>query len=146
MKFTLKGRYAVQALVEIAYEDKTMPVALSEIALRENIPQNFLEQIFVKLRKAGIVTSLRGVKGGYILTKKPEEVFVLDILEAVNEPLQITRCQANSPKGCGLNHARCLTHFFWEDLSTHITGYLKQHSLADVIKTSTAQEKEVIRA
>ena len=100
MKLTSKGRYAVMALADLAMFNSTNPVSLRDISLRQSISLNFLEQIFAKLKKHNIVKSIRGSNGGYILNKKPSEVKLAHILNAVDEEVKTVQCKKESKKGC----------------------------------------------
>jgi Rrf2 family iron-sulfur cluster assembly transcriptional regulator len=107
-------------------------VALAEIAARQEISLSYLEQLFARLRRKGLVQSARGPGGGYRLTRPPADTSIADIVLAVDEPLRATRCAAKG-KGCMVKGERCLTHDLWEDLGHKIEDYLASVSLADVI-------------
>jgi Rrf2 family iron-sulfur cluster assembly transcriptional regulator len=134
MRLSTKGRYAVMAMADLARRqcDATRAVALAEIAGRQQISLSYLEQLFARLRRKGLVQSARGPGGGYRLAKTPETTSIADIVHAVDEPLRATRC-ASQGKGCMLKGERCLTHDLWEDLGTRIEDYLASVSLADVV-------------
>ena len=100
MKLTTKGRYAVMALADIANFDKSNPVSLRDISLRQNISLVYLEQIFFKLKKNNIVKSVRGVNGGYVLSEEPENIKLSNIFSAVEEKIQTVNCKKESKKGC----------------------------------------------
>jgi Rrf2 family iron-sulfur cluster assembly transcriptional regulator len=133
MRLSTKGRYAVMAMADLArYEaqaDRAM--ALAEIAQRQEISLSYLEQLFARLRRKGLVRSSRGPGGGYRLARAPEDTKIGDIVHAVDEPLRATRC--GHGKGCMTKGERCLTHDLWEDLGRRIEDYLASVSLADVI-------------
>lgn len=131
MRLTTKGRYAVTAMLDLAYHSNQEPVALSEIADRQTISLSYLEQLFASLRKAGIVTGVRGPGGGYRLGREAESISVSDIITAVNEVLDSTRC--GGAANCQ-NNQPCLTHFLWLDLSQQIHQYLSGISLQDLIE------------
>jgi Rrf2 family transcriptional regulator, iron-sulfur cluster assembly transcription factor len=134
MKLGTKGRYAVMALVDIGLNSRGFPVALSDIAVRQEISLSYLEQLFVKLRLAGLVSSVRGPGGGYILTHGAEKTNIGAIVAAVEENIRITRCKGEvSPKGCMANAGKCLTHDLWEELGAQIRGFLGGLTVADVI-------------
>ena len=151
MQLSSKGRYAVMAMADLAdeaarlYEQKASvpPTPLVLIAERQAISQAFLEQIFMKLRRAGLVKSSRGPGGGYVLSREASEITILEIMEAVEEPVQMTRCSLETVGGCVAGH-RCLTHGLWQDLGLHIKSFLRQTSLADVI-SSTAEFIETVK-
>ncbi len=132
MKLSTKGRYAVMAMVDLASNSKGQPVALADIAERQEISLSYLEQLFAKLRKGGLVKSVRGPGGGYLLAYPVEESRVSDIIVAVDEPIRATRCAPGSPAGCRSNKSRCLTHDLWEELGNQIHLYLSSVSLADI--------------
>lgn len=132
MKLSTKGRYAVMAMVDLASNSKGQPVALADIAERQEISLSYLEQLFAKLRKGGLVKSVRGPGGGYLLAHPIEESRVSDIIVAVDEPIRATRCAPGSPAGCRSNKSRCLTHDLWEELGNQIHLYLSSVSLADI--------------
>lgn len=132
MKLSTKGRYAVMAMVDLASNSKGQPVALADIAERQEISLSYLEQLFAKLRKGGLVKSVRGPGGGYLLAHTVEESRVSDIILAVDEPIRATRCAPGSPTGCRINKSRCLTHDLWEELGNQIHLYLSSVTLADI--------------
>ncbi|PZQ53596.1 MAG: Rrf2 family transcriptional regulator, partial [Phenylobacterium zucineum] len=106
-------------------------VALADIAARQEISLSYLEQLFARLRRKGLVKSARGPGGGYRLARTAETTTIAEIVHAVDEPLRATRCQAS--KGCMMKGEKCLTHDLWADLGAQIEGYLNSVSLADVI-------------
>jgi Rrf2 family iron-sulfur cluster assembly transcriptional regulator len=132
VKLSTKGRYAVMAMVDLACQGNGKPVALADIAVRQEISQSYLEQLFGKLRKGGLVKSVRGPGGGYVLAHPADAVRVADIILAVDEPMRTTRCRAGSPSGCHSDKSRCLTHDLWEELGNQIYLYLSSVSLGDV--------------
>jgi len=114
VKLSTKGRYAVMAMVDLACNSNGSPVALADIADRQEISLSYLEQLFGKLRKGGLVKSVRGPGGGYLLARPAPQTRVSDIILAVDEPIQTTRCTPGSPAGCHNHKGRCLTHDLWE--------------------------------
>ena len=132
MKLSTKGRYAVMAMVDLASASRGAPVALADIATRQEISLSYLEQLFAKLRKGGLVKSVRGPGGGYLLAHPLEESRISDIILAVDEPIRATRCAPGSPAGCRSNRSRCLTHDLWEELGNQIHLYLSSVTLADI--------------
>ncbi len=132
MKLSTKGRYAVTALADIALQGNNALVSLGEIAERQDISLAYLEQLFVKLRKAGVVESVRGPGGGYRLAQGAAETRISDVMAAVDERLNAMGCE-DDQKGCGGSKAVCLTHNLWEQLSSHVYVFLNQTSIADVI-------------
>ncbi len=133
MKLSTRGRYAVMAMADLAQHSDGNPVTLSEISDRQEISLAYLEQLFSKLRKRGLVESTRGPGGGYTLAQSSGDIAIADIVIAVDEPLSVTRCNANvAGKGC-VGTGRCITHDLWADLGRHIHMYLASVSLEDVI-------------
>lgn len=134
MRLSTKGRYAVMAMVDLAAHSKGNPVALADIAERQEISLSYLEQLFAKLRKGGLVKSVRGPGGGYLLAHTADATRVSDIILAVDEPIRTTRCANGTPQGCRTNRSRCLTHDLWEELSNQIHMYLSSVTVADVVQ------------
>lgn len=132
MKLSTKGRYAVMAMVDLACQSNGKPVSLADIAVRQEISQSYLEQLFGKLRKGGLVKSVRGPGGGYVLARAADATRVADIILAVDEPMRTTRCRVGSPSGCHSDKSRCLTHDLWEELGNQIYLYLSSVTLGDV--------------
>ena len=133
MKLSTKGRYAVMAMVDIAAHTEGKPIALADVAERQEISLSYLEQLFGKLRRGGLVKSVRGPGGGYLLARGVANTRIADIILSVDESIKTTRCTPGSPTGCTGNKSRCLTHDLWEELGNHIFLYLNSVSLADVI-------------
>jgi Rrf2 family iron-sulfur cluster assembly transcriptional regulator len=136
MRLSSKGRYAVMAMADLARHsaDPTIrAVALADIAHRQDLSLPYLEQLFTRLRREGLVVSHRGPGGGYRLARPAGEVAVADIVTAVDEPLETLRCKSKST-GCMPGGARCLTHDLWEALGDHIQSFLAGVSLEDVIE------------
>ena len=134
MKLSTKGRYAVMAMVDLAAQSAGKPIALSDIAERQEISLSYLEQLFAKLRRGGLVKSVRGPGGGYLPARPPEETRIADIILAVDEPIRATRCTPGQPFGCRSNKSRCATHDLWEELGNQIYLYLSSVTLADVVE------------
>lgn len=133
MFLTTKGRYAVMALVDIAVNSNGKPVPLADVSARQSIDLGYLEQIFTKLRKVGLVDSVRGPGGGYLLKRSKSEIVVSDVMFAVDENIKMTRCEHKTGMGCLDNKSRCITHHFWEELEGHIYQFLKSMTIEDVI-------------
>ena len=127
-----KSRYAVMAMVDLASRQSDKPVTLADIAQSQEIPLAYLEQIFMLLKRNGLVKSVRGPGGGYLLAREPENPCVSDIVLAVDESLKMTRCEPASGAGCMTTRTRCLTHDLWEGLGAQIYQYLRGISLQDV--------------
>lgn len=130
MKLTTKGRYAVTAMLDLAFHSDKKPVTLTDIAKRQNISLSYLEQLFARLRRAGMVEGVRGPGGGYQLSRGAGEISVADIIAAVDETMDSTRCGG---KGNCQNSQPCLTHELWMGLSEQIRQYLDGISLRDLI-------------
>lgn len=135
MRLSTKGRYAVMAMADLARrqaESVERAVALSDIAARQEISLSYLEQLFARLRRQGLVQSHRGPGGGYRLARPASATTIAEIVLAVDEPLRATRCGAKSP-GCMMNGERCLTHDLWEETGRQIEAWLASVSLEDVV-------------
>lgn len=132
MKMSTKGRYAVMAMIDIAQQSQGMPVALADIAHRQDISQEYLEQLFGKLRKAGLVESVRGPGGGYRLASEAADINISDIILAVDEPLRVTRCEGDAVEGC-LRGDRCNAHDLWSALGRQMMQFLSSITLDDVV-------------
>ncbi|MBI1774620.1 MAG: Rrf2 family transcriptional regulator [Proteobacteria bacterium] len=145
MKLSTKGRYAVMAMVDLARHSEGSPVALADIAERQEISLSYLEQLFAKLRRGGLVRSVRGPGGGYLLGRATPDLRISDIILAVDEPIRATRCAVGSPSGCKSNKGRCLTHDLWEELGNQIHLYLRSVSIADVVENRVLGTSGVIR-
>jgi Rrf2 family transcriptional regulator, iron-sulfur cluster assembly transcription factor len=139
MRLSTKGRYAVMAMVDLARRQDDRAVTLAEIASRQEISLSYLEQLFARLRRRGLVKSLRGPGGGYRLARTSAETTIAEIVLAVDEPLRATRC--TSGKGCMVKGERCLTHDLWEEMGRQIHGYLASVSLADVVEGRLAAQR-----
>ena len=132
MKMSTKGRYAVMAMIDIASQPTASPVSLAEIAERQDISQEYLEQLFGKLRKAGLVDSVRGPGGGYRLARPTEDIPVASIILAVDEPLRVTRCEGDAVDGC-VKGERCCAHDLWSSLGRQMMYFLASTTLEDVV-------------
>src|SRR4051794_32450340 len=145
VRLSTKGRYAVMAMVDLASTSKGSPVALADIAERQEISLSYLEQLFAKLRRGGLGKSGRGPGGGSLLGRAMPRLRISDIILAVDEPIRATRCAAGSPTGCKSNKGRCLTHDLWEELGNQIHLYLRSVSIADVVENRVLGTSGVIR-
>lgn len=136
MRLTTKGRYAVTAMLDLAIHAKQGPVSLNDISGRQGISLSYLEQLFAKLRRSGLVASVRGPGGGYRLSRDASEVNVAEIVDAVNESMEATRCSRRGD--CQDGHP-CLTHHLWLDLSDQIHAFLRGITLASLIDRKEIQ-------
>lgn len=136
MRLTTKGRYAVTAMLDLAIHATEKPVSLNDISNRQGISLSYLEQLFSKLRKSSLVDSVRGPGGGYLLSRAASNIQVAEIIDAVNESIDATRCGrlANCQGG-----KECLTHHLWCDLSEQIHGFLSSITLASLIAREEIQ-------
>lgn len=132
MMLTTKGKYAVTAIIDIAKNCEGRPVNLAEVAKRQNITLNYLEQIFQKLKSKGLVKSSRGPGGGYMLSNSPSNIKISHIIDAVGEEVKITRC-AKGTIGCIQKGTKCITHDLWSGLDMSIRSYLDNLSISDVL-------------
>jgi len=136
MKLNARGRYAVMALADMAKFDKQNPISLRDISLRQNISLVYLEQIFSKLKKNNIVKSIRGANGGYMLSKDPEQIKLSNIFSAVEEKVKTLQCKKESKKGCNGKLTKCITHYLWDELETHINDFFDKKNLGDLLKSN----------
>ncbi|WP_339913851.1 Rrf2 family transcriptional regulator [uncultured Brevundimonas sp.] len=142
MRLSTKGRYAVMAMADLARNGGDRAVSLSEIATRQEISLSYLEQLFARLRKSGLVNSVRGPGGGYRLAKGAHETVVAEIVIAVDEPIRAIRCTGQMAKrGCMQAGERCITHNLWADLGDEIHRYLARVSLEDVVLNRTGARR-----
>jgi Rrf2 family iron-sulfur cluster assembly transcriptional regulator len=130
VKLTSKGRYAVTAILDLAFHEAAGPVSLAHISQRQNISLSYLEQLFTRLRKRDLVRSTRGPGGGYSLTRPAQTIAVADVIAAVDEAIDATRC---SGSGNCQDGEQCLTHDLWEDLSRQILSFLGEVKLQDLL-------------
>ena len=136
MKLSSKGRYAVMALADIARFDFNQPISLRDISLRQGISLDYLEQLFLKLKKNKIVNSVRGKKGGYILSRTASDIKLADILFAVEEEVKTIGCEKHSNKGCNGKSAKCITHNLWDELEDYINNFFQKKNLGDLMNQS----------
>lgn len=134
MKLTTKGRYAVTAMADLAAHAASAPVGLGDIAARQNISLAYLEQIFARLRRAGLVVSARGVTGGYALARDAAAITISEIMTAADEEIRTTACDPATSRTCQGGGERCLTHHLWHSLGRHIETFLTGVTLADVLR------------
>ena len=144
MRLTTKGRYAVTAMLDLALHAQNGPTSLGDISQRQEISLSYLEQLFARLRRAGLVNSVRGPGGGYLLSQPPEAISVSKVIDAVNESVDATRCQGLSDCQQG---DTCLTHHLWCELSVQIRHFLDDMTLAqlmlrpDVLRIASRQKQ-----
>ena len=133
MKLSSKGRYAVMALTDMARFNQKEPISLRDISLRQGISLVYLEQLFLKLKKNDVVKSIRGKKGGYILSRNASDIKISDIFFAVEEKVKTVGCEKHSKKGCNGRSAKCISHNLWDELEEYINNFFQQRSLSDLI-------------
>jgi Rrf2 family iron-sulfur cluster assembly transcriptional regulator len=141
MRLTTKGRFAVTAMIDLAMNDSEGPVTLAEISERQRISLSYLEQLFGKLRRRALVSSVRGPGGGYNLARKAEELSVAEIIRAVDEPIDATQC--GGMENCR-GERKCLTHDLWASLNDKIFEYLNGVTLAQLVTKAQAEEHQVM--
>lgn len=130
MRLTAKGRYAVTAMLDLAVHQDGGPISLADISRRQGISLSYLEQLFAKLRKQNLVSSVRGPGGGYLLQRNPVEIFVAEIIDSVDENVDATKCSGKADCQHG---ETCLSHQLWADLSEEIHHFLAGINLASII-------------
>lgn len=140
MRLTTKSRYAVTAMLDIAYHNKGNPISLPEIAERQNISLSYLEQLFSRLKKSGLVESIKGPRGGYKLSKDANDIVISDVINAVDESVETTAC--NGRVNCN-NNGQCLSHNLWEDLGAEINNFLSDVTLQQVISKNNTSLQEI---
>ena len=136
MRLTTKGRYAVTAMLDLAIHARIEPVSLGDISERQSISISYLEQLFAKLRKNGLVSSVRGPGGGYQLARHGADIFIAQIIDAVDELVDVTRCAGQGDCQQGM---MCLTHELWTDLSHQIQTFLSSISLEELVRRREVQ-------
>ena len=141
MRLTTKGRFAVTAMLDLALNEVDRPVTLAGISERQEISLSYLEQLFSRLRRNGLVKSVRGPGGGYRIAKPLDSISVSDIITAVDEQIDATQCGGN--ENCHDEH-RCMTHDLWASLNVKILEYLSGVSLADLVASQRSGGKIVI--
>jgi Rrf2 family iron-sulfur cluster assembly transcriptional regulator len=134
VKLSTRGRYAVLALVDLGLHGTQKPVALVDIAARQDLSHQYLEQLFSKLRRALIVQSTRGQNGGYLLARLAKDITIAEIVNAVNEPIKATGCDTASEIGCRGQSSKCLAHDLWRSMDILVSRYLASISLEDIIE------------
>ena len=140
MRLTTKSRYAVTAMLDIAYYDRGNPISLPEIAERQGISLSYLEQLFSRLKKSGLVESIKVPGGGYKLSKNANDIVISEVIKAVDESVETTAC--NGKANCH-NNQQCLSHNLWEDLGAEINNFLSDVTLQQVILKNNSNVKEI---
>lgn len=143
MRLTTKGRFAVTAMIDLALREHAGPVTLAGISERQRISLSYLEQLFGKLRRNGLVSSVRGPGGGYNLGKPAETVSVADIIHAVDEPIDATNCGGKG--NCAEDSQQCMTHDLWTSLNKKMIDYLSSVMLAELVEQQRAKGQVVIQ-
>jgi Rrf2 family cysteine metabolism transcriptional repressor len=131
MKLSTKGRYGVKAMVDLAIHYCDEPVSIKTISARQKISEYYLEQLFAPLRKANLITSVRGAQGGYMLSRAPEEITVFDIIEVLEGPIEVSEC-LDEDASCG-NADCCATRLLWAKIKNSIDNVTKSTSLKDIV-------------
>ena len=137
MRLTTKGRYAVTAMLDLALHAQDRPITLADISQRQGISLSYLEQLFSKLRKQGLVSSARGPGGGYRLSRPAEEINVASVITAVDEKVYVTKCEG---RGDCQGGDACLTHELWFDLSEQIHNFLGGITLGELVERNHVRE------
>ena len=138
MRITTKGRYGLRAVINLAKTNHSRPVSIGSIATQENVSSEFLEQIFFKLKKAGLIRSIRGPGGGFVLNRTPGEISVQDILEAVGETRGLTPCTLRRKTLCDRPEP-CAAHDIWSGLQKTMENYLTNVTLKDILAKNGKQ-------
>lgn len=140
MRLTTKGRYAVTAMLDLALNANDGPVSLADISRRQEISLSYLEQLFSRLRRNDLVSSVRGPGGGYRLAREKEAISVAEVIDAVNESIDATRCKGQGD--CQLDGTTCLTHHLWCRLSDQIHDFLNAITLAELVRETTQKQEQ----
>ena len=142
MRLTTKGRFAVTAMIDVAMHATQAPVTLAGVSERQKISLSYLEQLFGKLRRHGLVASARGPGGGYRLARPAGELSVADVILAVDEPIDATQC--GGKENC-LDDRRCMTHELWAGLNAHIFAFLRSVTLEELVRQQERPDVNVLR-
>lgn len=135
MRLTSKGRYAVMAMADLAlHGGGERAVPLQDIARRQEISLSYLEQLFARMRRAGLVSGVRGPGGGYRLARGADVITIAEVIASVNEPIKATRCEEGSMTSCLGKSGRCIAHGLWQEMGDRIQLFLTSVSLADVLE------------
>jgi Rrf2 family transcriptional regulator, iron-sulfur cluster assembly transcription factor len=143
MRLTTKGRFAVTAMIDVAMHGTKAPVTLAGVSQRQKISLSYLEQLFGKLRRHGLVESVRGPGGGYRLARAPEAISVAEVIVAVDEPIDATQCAGR--ESCKDDGKRCMTHELWANLNAHIFTFLRSVTLAELVAQQHRPEVAVLQ-
>lgn len=136
MKLSTKGRYGLRAMIDLARYSETAPVSISSIAARQNISERYLEQLVALLKKAGLVKSIRGASGGYILAKDMSEISVGDVLRALEGDLEPVKCGALDPEGGCSASGGCVTKYVWQKINDSITKTVDEIKIDELVRES----------
>lgn len=137
MRLTTKGRYAVTAMLDLALNAREIPVSLADISERQGISLSYLEQLFTKLRRNELVSSVRGPGGGYQLARAAADIQIVQVIDAVDESVDATRCKG---KGNCQGGETCLTHYLWCELSEQIHGFLSGITLGSLVQRAEVRD------
>jgi len=143
MRLTTKGRFAVTAMIDVAMHGTKTPVTLAGVSQRQKISLSYLEQLFGKLRRHSLVESVRGPGGGYRLARGAETISVADVIVAVDEPIDATKCGGR--ENCKDDGKRCMTHELWANLNAHILSYLRSVTLAELVAQQGKSDVNVLQ-
>jgi Rrf2 family iron-sulfur cluster assembly transcriptional regulator len=133
------------AMADLAKNRVKEPTSLTEISLRQGISIAYLEQLFLKLRKNNLVKSVRGPAGGYVLSKPPEEIKLLSIINAVDEKIKTVKCRKESKRSCNGKSIKCITHNLWDDLEAHINKFFESNTLNDILFKEVRNHSEELK-
>ena len=143
MRLTTKGRFAVTAMIDVAMHGTKSPVTLAGVSQRQKISLSYLEQLFGKLRRHGLVESVRGPGGGYRLARAPAAISVAEVIVAVDEPIDATQCAGR--ESCKEDGKRCMTHELWANLNAHIFTFLRSVTLAELVSQQHKPDVAVLQ-
>ncbi|MHB1653409.1 MAG: RrF2 family transcriptional regulator [Desulfitobacteriaceae bacterium] len=142
MKLSTRGRYGVKAMFDLAMHTGEGPISLKSIAERQDISEHYLEQLFAGLRKSGLVKSVRGAQGGYILSREPSKVKIGDIIRVLEGPIAPVDCVAEEDPACCIKADYCVTRTIWEKVRDSISGVLDSITLEDMVRDAANRENE----
>lgn len=143
MRLTTKGRFAVTAMIDLGLRHGDGPVTLAGISSRQKISLSYLEQLFGKLRRAGLVESIRGPGGGYCLSRELDRISISEIIAAVDEPIDATQC--GGKENCHGDESRCMTHELWMSLNRHIFEYLRKITLLELVEKQRKKQQHIVQ-